>query len=123
MLSREEVDACIIIGSDPGAHFPRACNEHLSRIPTIVIDPFPIMSTAVATMHIPVAMTGVDAEGTAYRMDAVPLWVQKVMEPTQPDDARLLSRIYDAVRKRKGMPQIKGEDAGVFGSPVFSTEK
>ena len=100
MLARKEVDACVIIGSDPGAHFPRACNEHLARIPTIVIDPFPIMSTAVATLHIPVAETGVDAEGTAYRMDAVPLWVKKVMDPTQPDDAEILKGIYDAIRER-----------------------
>lgn len=99
MLSKKEVDACVIIGSDPGAHFPRACNEHLATIPTIVIDPFPIMSTAVATVHIPVAETGVDAEGTAYRMDAVPLWVKKVMEPTQPDDTEVLRRIYDAIKE------------------------
>ncbi|MDK2974256.1 MAG: formylmethanofuran dehydrogenase subunit [Methanofollis sp.] len=99
MLSKKEVDACVIIGSDPGAHFPRACNEHLATIPTIVIDPFPIMSTAIATMHIPVAETGVDAEGTAYRMDAIPLWVKKVMEPTQPDDAEVLRRIYDAIKE------------------------
>jgi len=113
MLSRKEVDACIIIGSDPGAHFPRACNEHLATIPTIVIDPFPIMSTAVAALHIPVAMTGVDAEGAAYRMDAVPLWMKKVMEPTQPDDAEILRRIYNAIRERKGMPHTAGESAGV----------
>lgn len=100
MLSRKEVDACVIIGSDPGAHFPRACNEHLATIPTIVIDPFPTMSTAVATVHIPVAETGVDAEGTAYRMDGVPLWVKKVMEPTQPNDAEVLGRIYDAIREK-----------------------
>jgi len=113
MLSRKEVAACIIIGSDPGAHFPRACNEHLATIPTIVIDPFPIMSTAVAALHIPVAMTGVDAEGAAYRMDAVPLWMKKVMEPTQPDDAEILRRIYNAIRERKGMPHTAGESAGV----------
>lgn len=115
MLYRKEVDACIIIGSDPGAHFPRACNEHLATIPTIVIDPFPIMSTAVATMHIPVAMTGVDAEGTAYRMDAVPLWMKKVMEPTQPDDAEILKRIYDAIKKKKGMPLTASEYVDVVG--------
>jgi len=105
ILSRKEVDACVIIGSDPGAHFPRACNEHLATIPTIVIDPFPIMSTAVATLHIPVAMTGIDAEGAAYRMDAVPLWMKKVMEPTQPDDAELLKRIHDAICERKRMSE------------------
>ncbi|WP_460373862.1 formylmethanofuran dehydrogenase subunit B [Methanocalculus sp. MC3] len=99
LLARKEVDACVIIGSDPGAHFPRACNEHLATIPTIVIDPFPIMSTAVATLHIPVAMTGVDAEGIAYRMDTVPLMVKKVMDSIQPDDAELLRRILKAIQE------------------------
>ncbi|WP_255333444.1 formylmethanofuran dehydrogenase subunit B [Methanocalculus taiwanensis] len=100
LLAKKEVDVCVIIGSDPGAHFPRACNEHLATIPTIVIDPFPIMSTAVATLHIPVAMTGVDAEGIAYRMDTVPLRVQKVMDSTQPDDAELLRRILKTIQER-----------------------
>lgn len=110
MLARKEVDACVIIGSDPGAHFPRVCNEHLATIPTIVIDPFPIMSTAVATIHIPVAETGVDAEGTAYRMDAVPLWVKKVMEPTQPNDSEVLQRIYDAIRERMQKMTVQAEE-------------
>ncbi len=122
MLSRKEVDACIIIGSDPGAHFPRACNEHLATIPTIVIDPFPVMSTAIATVHIPVAMTGVDAEGAAYRMDAVPLWMKKVMEPTQPNDASVLRRLYDAINERKRTSEMTANNAVIIDSagPVNS---
>jgi hypothetical protein len=57
------------------------------------------MSTAVATLHIPVAMTGVDAEGIAYRMDTVPLMVKKVMDSIQPDDAELLRRILKAIQE------------------------
>ena len=123
MLSRKEVDACVIIGSDPGAHFPRACNEHLATIPTIVIDPFPIMSTAVATVHIPVAMTGVDAEGAAYRMDAIPLWMKKVMEPTQPNDAELLRRIYDAIKEKKSVTETIGKNACTIDSTSFITRE
>ena len=108
LLLRGEVDACIIIGSDPGAHLPRRCNEALSKIPCVVIDPFPSMSTATANVQIPVAICGVDAEGTAYRLDSIPLWVKKVLEPTQPNDEEILTRIYDIIAEKKGI--VKSED-------------
>jgi len=103
LIRRDEVDACIIIGSDPGAHFPKECVEKLSKIPCVVIDPFIALSTAIANVHIPVAACGIDAEGTGYRLDALPLWVKKVLEPTLPNDLEILTRIYNIIREEKGL--------------------
>ncbi|MBP2134020.1 formylmethanofuran dehydrogenase subunit B [Methanomicrobium sp. W14] len=102
LLVRGEVDACVIIGSDPGAHLPRKCNERLSKIPCVVIDPFPSMSTATANVQIPVAMCGVDCGGTAYRLDAIPLWVKKVMDSPQQNDLEVLTKIRDIIAEAKG---------------------
>lgn len=102
LLVRGETDACVIIGSDPGAHFPRKCNERLSKIPCVVIDPFPSLSTATANVQIPVAICGVDAGGTAYRLDAIPLWVKQVLEPSQPNDLEVLTRIRNLIVEARG---------------------
>ena len=39
MLSRGEVDCCVLVGSETVADFPPAARDHLRRIPVIVLDP------------------------------------------------------------------------------------
>jgi formylmethanofuran dehydrogenase subunit B len=41
-----------------------------------------------------VAVTGIDAEGTAYRMDGVPIRTRKVLSTDYPSDEEVLSRMY-----------------------------
>jgi len=101
LLRRGEADACLIIGADPGAHFPRRCNEHLAKIPTIVIDPFVSLSTSFADLHIPVACVGIDCEGTGYRMDSVPIRMKKVLSLGLPTDEEVLSQILARVQERR----------------------
>ncbi len=101
ILAKKECDACLVVASDPGAHFRKACVKHLARIPTVVIDPFPSLTTPVADVQIPVAVTGIDAEGTAYRMDGVPIHVKKVIESDIPTDTDILTRIYEKMQAVK----------------------
>jgi formylmethanofuran dehydrogenase subunit B len=107
LLGRGEVDACLIIGADPGAHLPRKCNEHLATIPTVVIDPFVSLSTAFADVHIPVACVGIDCEGTGYRMDSVPIRMRKVLDSGLPGDEEVLSQILHLVQKIAAVPQCR----------------
>ena len=102
ILKRGECDACLVVASDPGAHFPRACAEHLARIPTIQIDPHVNATTHLATLQIPVAVTGIDAEGTAYRMDGVPIRTRKLFDGTYPSDLDIIGKIYERVKEGKG---------------------
>ncbi|MCG7854849.1 MAG: formylmethanofuran dehydrogenase subunit B [Methanoregulaceae archaeon] len=102
ILKRGECDACLVVASDPGAHFPRACAEHLARIPTVQIDPHINATTHLATLQIPVAVTGIDAEGTAYRMDGVPIRTRKLFDGTYPSDLDILGKIYERVKEVKG---------------------
>jgi len=102
VLRRGECDACLVVASDPGAHFPKACAEHLARIPTVQIDPHVNATTHLARLQIPVAVTGIDAEGTAYRMDGVPIRTRKLFTSTYPSDTDVLTKIYDRVKEEKG---------------------
>ncbi len=99
IIRRKECDACLIIGSDPGAHFPAECLKHLATIPTIVMDPYVTMSTGISHLHIPVAVSGIEVEGTAYRMDAVPIMVKKVIESSLPTDSDILSRVLARIKE------------------------
>jgi len=101
ILRREECDACLVVASDPGAHFPHECARHLARIPTIQIDPHVNATTPLSTIQIPVAVTGIDAEGTAYRMDGVPIRTQRLYQGTYPGDLDILTQLYDLVKEAK----------------------
>jgi formylmethanofuran dehydrogenase subunit B len=52
---------------------------------------------------IPVATAGIEAEGTAYRMDGVPLRLSKMVEPHEGvhSDKEVLEMIIERVRALK----------------------
>lgn len=102
VLSRKECDACLVVASDPGAHFPKACAEHLAEIPTVQIDPHVNATTHLSRIQIPVAVTGIDAEGTAYRMDGVPIRTRMLFKGTYPSDTDVLDQLYAIVKEIKG---------------------
>jgi formylmethanofuran dehydrogenase subunit B len=99
ILRRGECDAALIVASDPGAHFPRPCVEHLAKIPVVQIDPHVNATTHISRLQIPVAVTGIDAEGTGYRMDGVPIRMKSVLKTGYPNDADILRRIYRQVEE------------------------
>jgi len=65
------------------------------------------LSTAFADLHIPVACVGIDCEGTGYRMDSVPIRMQKVLDSGLPGDEEVLSQILHLVQKRAAVPQCR----------------
>lgn len=97
VLARGEADAALILASDPVAHFPQVAAEHLTRIPTITLDPMPSLTTEVSRVVFPTALYGLDAVGTAYRMDGVPIRLAKVLEGSRPTDEEILDGILAKV--------------------------
>jgi formylmethanofuran dehydrogenase subunit B len=81
LLANGDVDAALIIASDPAAHFPRKAVEYLSKMPVIVVDAKWSLTTAFADVVIPAGMVGIECEGTVYRMDGVPIYMKKVLDP------------------------------------------
>jgi formylmethanofuran dehydrogenase subunit B len=105
ILCRGEADAGLVIASDPVAHFPREAAQNLVKNPLIVIDPQVTPTSLMADVVIPSAFVGIEVEGTAYRMDHVPLPLKKVVEPPETclSDVEILRRILREARKiRRG---------------------
>jgi len=99
LLARREVDAALILASDPIASFPYHAAHYLEEIPTIAIDSKRSMTTEVAKVVIPVAAAGISAGGTAYRMDNIPLRLQKVVDSPYPSDEEVLGKIIKGVKQ------------------------
>jgi formylmethanofuran dehydrogenase subunit B len=104
LLANGDVDAALIIASDPAAHFPRKAVEHLAKIPVIVIDARLSLTAAFADVIIPAGLVGIECEGTAYRMDGVPIYMKKVVNPPPGVlcDTEILTRLIEKVKALKG---------------------
>ena len=104
ILSRRDSDAALVIASDPVSHFPKNAVKSLLENPLIVIDPQVTPTSSMAEVVIPSAFVGIETEGTAYRMDHVPLPLKKVVEPPETclPDEMILRKILKEVRKLKG---------------------
>ncbi len=100
VLLREENDASLVIASDPGANFPKKAVENMIKHPLIVIDPHMNATSMLGDIVFPSAFVGIEVEGTAYRMDHVPLPLKKVVEPPKGvfSDEEILTRILNEVR-------------------------
>jgi len=104
ILSRGECDAALVVASDPVSNFPQAAVKNLVKIPVAVIDPRPSLTSTVAEVVIPTSLVGIEAEGTAYRMDTVPKILKKVVSPPADvlDDVQVLEKVLQEVRRLKG---------------------
>lgn len=104
LLANGDVDAALIVASDPLAHLPRKAAENLARIPIIVVDPKFNVTAAAAQVFIPSSFVGIEKEGTAYRMDGVPLRMKKIVDPPEGvlSDEEILSSLLEKIKKLKG---------------------
>lgn len=108
LLARGEVDAALIVGADPGATMPRDVADHLTRIPTIVLDHRVTKTSRLARVHITTATTGISAPGTAYRMDRVPLVLRPPLKSPYPTDEEVVRRIRQSVARKTAALRVTG---------------
>jgi formylmethanofuran dehydrogenase subunit B len=97
MLMRRDVDAALIVATDPGAHLPNAAVQYLKSIPTIFLEPHENTTTQWANVVLPVAPVGVGATGTFYRLDNVALRLDKLVDFPSPSDEEVLRSIKERV--------------------------
>jgi formylmethanofuran dehydrogenase subunit B len=102
LLSRGEVDAAMIIASDPASNFPQPAIEHLKRIPVITLDPKATVTSQLARVAFTTATYGINVAGTVYRMDNVPITLRPAFESPYPSDEQVLIAIRDRVRQLLG---------------------
>jgi len=103
VLANGEADAALIIASDPGATFPKDAAKQLAQIPTITLDQKVTPTTMLSEVVIPVATAGIEAAGTAYRMDGIPLMLSKILEPQEGvvSDHKVLDMILTGLKEAK----------------------
>jgi formylmethanofuran dehydrogenase subunit B len=113
LLKNSDNDATLVIGSDPGTHFPSRSMQKMLQHPTIVINPHMNGTSRLGDVVIPTQWCGIEYEGTAYRMDCVPILLRKVVEPPPGilNDEQILTRILQKVREIKAnKEQTKAEE-------------
>ena len=104
LLRRGDTDATLVISADPGAHFPKATVQNMMKHPLITINPDMNAISRLGDVVFPAQWCGIEYEGTAYRMDHVPIMLRKVVEPPKGilNDEELLKLILADVRAIKG---------------------
>lgn len=93
MLEREEIDACLLLGSEGLARFSEKALAYLRRIPTIALDHAVVRSWIDPTIRFTTAVCGIHHAGTAYRMDEVPIPLRAFLPADYPSDREILEAI------------------------------
>jgi formylmethanofuran dehydrogenase subunit B len=103
LLTRKECDVFMVIAADPGAHYPGGAVKHLAEIPVIQVDIHWGPSTEIADVVLPGSFVGVEAGGTSYRMDGVPIWMKKAVDKPETcrDDEWIMKEILERVKTIK----------------------
>jgi formylmethanofuran dehydrogenase subunit B len=114
LLRRGDNDATLVISSDPGAHFPKPAVKNMVKKPLIVIDPAMSCTAMLADVVLPTQWCGIESEGTAYRMDHVPIMLRKVVDAPEGilTDEQILTRLLTevkAIRKQNAETSIQKE--------------
>jgi formylmethanofuran dehydrogenase subunit B len=123
LLRRGDIDAALVISADPGAHFPKVAVQNMMKHPLITINPDMNAISRLGDVVFPTQWCGIEYEGTAYRMDHVPIMLRKVVEPPPGilNDEQLLKRILDEVRAIKA--QKAGQEENEEPKPEKKAEK
>ncbi|MFH1322973.1 MAG: formylmethanofuran dehydrogenase subunit B [Methanobacteriota archaeon] len=96
-LKAKSIDALLITGSDPLSSLPRSVLPHLASIPVICIDPCVTLTSKIAAVTIPAAVSGLECGGSAVRMDGKVIEMSKVVENNYLTDAQILTRLMEGL--------------------------
>jgi len=104
LLSRGEGDAMLVVAADPVSSFPLEAVKRIMKMPLITIDVRPTPTTYRSEVVIPSAITGIEAEGTAYRMDGLIFKMKKLVDPppAMRSDQQVLSDLKRKVEEKIG---------------------
>ncbi len=96
-LKAKSIDALLVVGSDPLSSLPRSVIPHLASIPVICIDPCVTLTSTIAEVTIPAAVSGIESGGSAVRMDGKVIEMSKVVENTYLSDAEIMTRLMEGI--------------------------
>ena len=96
-INNNDFDCSIIVGTDPVSHLPWELSRKLISKPLILIDNKKSATSMVANIIIPSNITGIESGGLAYRLDHVPIELQKLVNPPNNilSDEEILSKLIE----------------------------
>jgi len=97
VAATKNCDAALVIGSDPLSDLPFGMAHALAKIPLIAIDPHRSLTTDAAKVVIPAALSGLEAGGTALRMDGVMIKFESIIKSEHSSDEQILTKIMEAI--------------------------
>lgn len=93
VLGRQEADACLLVGSETLDWLSPEAIDHLRKIPSVLLEPADRKTPISATVCFRTATVGIHLDGTAYRMDGVPIQLRASLPRHYPSDAEILAEI------------------------------
>ncbi|MBY8986380.1 MAG: formylmethanofuran dehydrogenase subunit B [Candidatus Lokiarchaeota archaeon] len=99
-IATDDFDCSIIVGTDAISHLPWELSKKLRSKPLILIDNKKSATFSVADIVLPSAITGIECEGLAYRLDHVPIALNKIVNPPKDiiSDEKILSRLIEGLK-------------------------
>jgi formylmethanofuran dehydrogenase subunit B len=95
LLERGEVDAVLVVASDPLEHLSAAAADHLRELPTVVIDARATATSQSARVAFAAAADGIEVPGTVHRMDGVPIPLRAPLAVERPGVEDVLAAIEE----------------------------
>jgi len=93
LLERREVDAALVVASDPLEHLPPAAAERLRELPVVTVDARVTATSQAARVAFAAAADGIEVPGTAHRMDGVPVPLRAPLTGERPSVEDVLAAI------------------------------
>lgn len=92
---KQGADAALIVGSDPLSSLPASIAKRLKDIPVVLIDPCMNLTSKVADVTIPCAVSGIEVSGTAVRLDGLIREISSVIQSDSLSDEVIIRRIME----------------------------
>jgi formylmethanofuran dehydrogenase subunit B len=93
LLERGEVDAALVIASDPLGHLPGSAADRLRELPMVVVDARATATATAAGVAFATAADGIEVPGTVHRMDGVPVPLRAPLAGERPGVEEVLAAI------------------------------
>jgi formylmethanofuran dehydrogenase subunit B len=93
LLERGDVDAALVVASDPLEHLPAAAAERLRGLPTLVVDARATATSQAARVAFATAADGIEVPGNVHRMDGVPVPLRAPLAGERPGVEEVLAAI------------------------------
>jgi formylmethanofuran dehydrogenase subunit B len=107
LLRRDEVDLCLLVGSESIAMLSTDAQRRLANLPTIVLDSPHQQPEFTPTVTMTTAVYGVHARGTAYRMDEIPIPLRQMCESEFPTDEQVLRAFSQRLTNTGHGPMVR----------------